>query len=422
MTRYRFVHTADLHLDSPLKSLALRNPALADATASASRRVLERIIDICMEEEADALLIAGDLYDGSLRSMKTAAFLTRQMQRLHEAGIDVFMIRGNHDAESTITRQLDLPPNVHVFPAKGGMVRIADKGVAIHGVSFSDRHAPESLLSRFRAPEGGMINIALLHTSLAGSPNHDVYAPCSVSELSAVGMDYWALGHVHKRQVHSTIPLVVMPGMPQGRDIGENGPKSVTIGEATETGITIRERVTSVAEFALIEHDLTGAADWTSAMTMIRDAMAAARSACLSQELVLRHRLSASPDMAWRLMRDIDMLGASIGDAGEAIGHVWLDKLLVGEAGLPAEASKGSTSDPVFRLAALMSEVGGDSAFMAEAESEMAALVSELPPSLRDRFGSDAGSGRDLLGELLIEGSRHVLARLARRPSGEEHS
>ena len=338
MTRYRFVHTADLHLDSPLKSLALRNPALADATASASRRVLERIIDICMEEDADALLVAGDLYDGSLKSMKTAAFLTRQMQRLHEAGIDVFMIRGNHDAESTITRQLELPPNVHVFPAKGGVKRIEAKGVAIHGVSFGERHAPESLLSRFRQPESGMVNIALLHTSLAGAPGHDVYAPCSVSELSAVGMDYWALGHVHKRQVHSTAPLVVMPGMPQGRDIGESGSKSVTIGDVTESGISIRERVTSVAEFALIDHDLTGAAYWSTAMAMIR----AGEVSRVSALFYLVPPLSAL--IAWPLLGErLTPLGWA-GMALAAVGVALVSRRAPGQPSIPSLESKAAST------------------------------------------------------------------------------
>ncbi|MBW0158398.1 metallophosphoesterase family protein [Sedimentimonas flavescens] len=137
---FRFVHTADLHLDAPLKSLALKDENLSDLVGNATRRALERIVDLCLKEQVDALLIAGDLYDGDMRSMKTAAFLVSEMERLNEAGIRVFMIRGNHDAESVLTRELELPPNVHVFTGHGGSVEISEKAVTIHGVSFAKPH------------------------------------------------------------------------------------------------------------------------------------------------------------------------------------------------------------------------------------------------------------------------------------------
>ena len=218
---FRFIHTADLHLDAPLKSLALKDDDLAELVGNATRRALERIVDLCIEEEVDALLIAGDLYDGDMRSMKTAAFLVSEMERLNAAGIAVFMIRGNHDAESVLTRELEFSSNVHVFTGHGGTEELSAKGVAIHGVSFAKPQAPESLLPKYKAPISGLFNIGLLHTSLAGAAGHDTYAPCSANDLIAHGFDYWALGHVHIRQVHSEKPHVVMPGMPQGRDIGK---------------------------------------------------------------------------------------------------------------------------------------------------------------------------------------------------------
>jgi exonuclease SbcD len=102
---FRFIHAADLHLDAPLKSLALKDEELSELVGNATRRALERIVDLCLEEKVDALLIAGDLYDGDMRSMKTAAFLVSEMERLQAADINVFMIRGNHDAESVVRHQ-----------------------------------------------------------------------------------------------------------------------------------------------------------------------------------------------------------------------------------------------------------------------------------------------------------------------------
>ena len=143
---FRFVHTADLHLDAPLRSLALKDQDLAALVGNAIRQTLVRIIDLCLEESVDALLISGDLYDGNIRSMKTAAFLVNEMERLNLGGVSVFIIRGNHDAESVLTRELEFPPNVHVFTGHSATRELLEHGVAIHGVSFAKPQAPKSLL------------------------------------------------------------------------------------------------------------------------------------------------------------------------------------------------------------------------------------------------------------------------------------
>lgn len=142
---FRFIHTADIHLDSPLLSLALKEPEAAQLVANATRQTFSNTIDLCLAEEVDALLIAGDLYDGALRSMKTAAFVTSELRRATEAGVNVFLIRGNHDAESKITRHLELPDGVHLFSRRGEAVPIPERDVVMHGMSFAKPAAPDSL-------------------------------------------------------------------------------------------------------------------------------------------------------------------------------------------------------------------------------------------------------------------------------------
>lgn len=143
---FRFVHTADIHLDSPLRSLALRNPELAELVGDASRQALITIIDLCLAERVDALVIAGDLYDGDQTSMKTARFLAAQMARLHQAGVRVYMIRGNHDAMSRITKQLILPDTVTIFGGRCQSVIQPGAGVdvAFHGLSFASPKRPKA--------------------------------------------------------------------------------------------------------------------------------------------------------------------------------------------------------------------------------------------------------------------------------------
>ena len=152
ITAFRFIHTADIHLDSPLRSLALRNRELADLIGTATRQAFTNIIDLCIDERVDALLIAGDLYDGDQTSMKTARFLAGELGRLANAGIRTFIIRGNHDAMSRISRELVLPDLVRLFDGRPGHELIergpGEKPVAIHGLSFAQPTAPESLLDR----------------------------------------------------------------------------------------------------------------------------------------------------------------------------------------------------------------------------------------------------------------------------------
>lgn len=227
---YRFVHTADIHLDSPLRSLALRRQELADLIGNATRQAFVNIVDLSLDEQVDALLLAGDLYDGDQTSMKTARFLATQVRRLNEADIRVFIIRGNHDALSKITQELVLPDSVKVFGGRAEAIAIDRKKSAlplvIHGLSFAKPHAPESLVARYKPPVEGAVNIGMMHTSLGGAVGHDPYAPCSIADLRATGFRYWALGRVHKRSVVEGDCTIVMPGNPQGRDINEAGPKN----------------------------------------------------------------------------------------------------------------------------------------------------------------------------------------------------
>ena len=255
---YRFIHTADIHLDSPLLSLALRHQELAEIIGNATRQAFVNIIDLCLDEQVDALLLVGDLYDGDQTSMKTARFLASQLRRLHEAGIRTFIVRGNHDALSKITKELVLPDSVRVFGGRAESEEINcgknEIPVVIHGISFTKPVAQESLLPKFKAPKEGAVNIGMMHTSLSGAIGHDPYAPCSIADLQATGFQYWALGHVHKRSVTRGNCTIVMPGNPQGRGIKEVGPKTISLVTVADDGsINIEERniSTHIPQFSM---------------------------------------------------------------------------------------------------------------------------------------------------------------------------
>lgn len=409
---YRFVHTADIHLDSPLKSLALRHEGLSELIGTATRVVFGRIIDLCVEEGVDALIIAGDLYDGSQTSMKTARFLVQQFGRLQEAGIRVYLIRGNHDAESRMTKELVFPETVKVFGSKAE-AQVVEKGplrLAIHGVSFATRHAPESLLDRFKPAVSGAINIGILHTSLAGAAGHDRYAPCSVAELQSTGFDYWALGHVHLRAGYPGRTTVVMPGNPQGRDIGEAGAKSVTLVTVADDGsLTVEARPTAIARFERVPVDLTGVAEWREVAARLEAVLRRARASMAEEQLVLRPILHGDTPLAWQILRDLDLLTEQAVSVSEGIGTVWIDK--VENACAPGLVAMGGGA--MAELADMVGVGATNPAVMAALEDEADKVLHALPKELRDLLGTDPATMLARRLALLGEGSAEVMAQLA---------
>ena len=413
---YRFVHAADIHLDSPLRSLALRDPDLAELIGNATRRAFVRIVDLCLDEQVDALLLAGDLYDDNQTSMKTARFLAEQIRRLHEANIRTFIIRGNHDAMCKITKELTFPDSVKVFGGRAEAISIdrtnRDTPIAIHGLSFAHPHAPESLLPRYAAPIQGAVNIGLMHTSLAGAAGHDLYAPCSIADLQIAGFQYWALGHIHKRAVVNSGCAIVMPGMPQGRDINEAGAKSVTlvtIGD--DRSVHLAEHVTSLAQFERVVVDLSAVEDWRDMVGVVAEALERARDEAVSEHLVARLRITGATPLAWRIRRDLDLLKTEADDRASLVGRCWIEKIEV--ECVATGMSAGSAGDPVSELRRLIdADVVQSDAYQAEAARIADELRSQLPQESRSILGSDDESFKAAVAELVREGADDVLARL----------
>jgi DNA repair exonuclease SbcCD nuclease subunit len=411
---YRFVHAADIHLDSPLRSLALRDTELADLVGNATRHAFANLVELCLNEQVDALLLAGDLYDGEQTSMKTARFLAAQIKRLHEAGIHVFIIRGNHDALSRITKELTFPDSVKVFGGRADVVPMELPGlaVAVHGLSFAQPKAPDSLLPRYRPPLPGMVNIALMHTSLDGAPGHDDYAPCKASELDVAGFDYWALGHIHKRSVLEVRCKVVMPGMPQGRDIGESGPKSVTLVTiADDRSIMIEERRTNVAQFETVPVNLSGIEDWPDMLDQIATDLQRMRETVASEHLVARLQLMGRTPLAWPIRGDRDLLWNEAVNQASGVGKTWIEKIDI--ACQAPEASSAAELDPVAELQRLIAQdVMPSAAYQAEIAAVAKDLRAQLPPECRHLLGSDEAGFTEALNRLVSEGAEDELARL----------
>jgi DNA repair exonuclease SbcCD nuclease subunit len=406
----KLLHTADLHLDSPLRSLALRDDRLRETVETASRTALSRLVDVAIAEEVRALLIAGDLFDGRERSARTAAFLVSAFDRLAAAGIEVFMVKGNHDAENPASGAIDFPANVHVFDGRGGKRQVGETGIWVHGVSFRDRHAPDSLLPKFGAPVPGAVNIGLLHTSLAGAPGHDPYAPCTVAELQAHGFDYWALGHVHARAVHSEAPWVVMAGMPQGRDMGEAGPKSATLLTVSEGAIAVEEVPSSVVEFRRATIDAVGVADDEDLRGRLRARLAREAAETVSDAAILRVRLAGATGRAWALRRDAAVWADVVRGIAEETGRLWIEETEIAVA--PPAGDSPAAADAVAELDALMAAIRAEPGFRADSRAEVEEALQHLPPHRRAALLPDDAALETLTDRLAAAGAETLLARM----------
>lgn len=403
----KILHTADLHLDSPLKSLALKDERLREQVQIATRTTLNRMVQYCIDENVSALIIAGDLFDGKERSAKTAAFLISALERLREAEVPVFYVKGNHDAENPVAGAFELPGNVHVFDGRGGKVQLAKEDIWIHGVSFRDKHAPEGLLPKYGPPVAGAVNIGLMHTSLSGASGHDPYAPCTVRQLTGHGFDYWALGHVHKREVYSSEPWIVMPGIPQGRDIGEFGPKSATLLKIEGSSIEIEEVPVAPVEFRVSRCDVSGVADDEDLRKCIHTHLRGEAAATNSDAAILRLSLVGQTERAWQIRRDTDVWEETIRDLAEETGCLWVEKV---ELDVVVNSEDPGVANAVSELKSIMSELRGEEGFQISAKQELDHLVSQLPPDRRQTLTPDEAASAKLLEDITDQAAISMLA------------
>lgn len=259
---FKFLHTADLHLDSPLVNLDRYDGAPIESFRSATRRALDNLVELAIREQVAFILIAGDLFDGDCRDFNTPLHLRRKLEELRAAGIRVLIIQGNHDAESGMRKafRLQLPDNVHLFATdKPETVKFNDLRVAIHGQGFADRAVEQDLSADYPKPVRNWLNIGLLHTSCGTYEGHDRYAPSSIKSLSQKGYDYWALGHIHKPMtLAGPEPWIVYPGNPQGRHIREEGPRGCVIATVEDERIDIKTHVVDVLRWAHCQVDTAG--------------------------------------------------------------------------------------------------------------------------------------------------------------------
>jgi DNA repair protein SbcD/Mre11 len=412
---FRFIHAADVHLDSPLRGLSRYDGAPVEALRGATRRAFERLVDFAIHEEVAFVLLAGDLYDGDWRDFNTGIFMSRQLGRLAEHGIQIVAVAGNHDAASRLTKALQLPGNMKLLSSRGPETVTLDAvGVAIHGQSFARDREETNLAAGYPDALAGLFNIGLLHTSLDGREGHAPYSPCTLDDLRARGYEYWALGHVHKPEIVSSDPWIVYPGCLQGRHAREDGAKGCVL-------VTVQDDVVvEVTPYPLDDvrwtccpvklQDATSISEVLDRVRgAIQDKLKEADGRVLAARVVLEgatscsEKLLASPE---QVIAQVRMLGAELGE------DLWIEKVLIHtttKRSLEAVLNKGG---PFATLLETIKDAEGEPASIPGIAEVIEELKRKLPPEAR---GPDSGLDLDdpaVIQRLVHEARQLLVGRL----------
>jgi DNA repair exonuclease SbcCD nuclease subunit len=419
---FTFIHAADIHLDSPLRGLEYHEDAPLDQIRGAARRALENLVNLAIEEQAVFVLIAGDLYDGDWRDFNTGLFFNRMMNRLKEARIRVFVVCGNHDAASSITKNLRPPDNVTFFSSrKPETVTISEINVAIHGQSFANRAIQENLSSAYPQAIPGYLNIGLLHTSLTGREGHEPYAPSTVDGLKSKGYDYWALGHIHMREVVAEEPWIIFPGNIQGRHIREKGAKGCTLVNVDEGRIIrVEHRDLDVLRWRICQADLSACRTIDNIYEQVQAALEKIMKECDGLPVMVRLELVGTTPMHQQLQKEADWwenafrgIAANLGGA-----DIWIEKIRVKTKEKMDLEALMSDDNPIGGMLKMLVGLEVSSDNISELDPEMGAFLAKLPAEIRGGEEPFDPTQPEQWGEICSDVKEILIARLLHAGGG----
>lgn len=416
MSVFKFIHTADIHLDSPLRGLSRYEGAPVESIRGATRETFQGLVQTAIEEEVAFIVIAGDVFDGDWKDYNTGLFFASQMSRLREKEIRVYLLSGNHDAASRITKKIKMPGNVQSFSTRKPETKILrDLDVALHGQGFARPEITENLAEKYPGAVDGLFNIGVLHTSATGRKGHEPYAPCNVETLTSKGYDYWALGHVHKREVLCESPWIVFPGNIQGRHIRETGSKGCTIVNVDSDGAAqIEPLKLDVIRWAQLTVDCTGVETGEDAVQKVRSALEAELANSEGRMLAARVEIIGSCLAHKKLISDPERWINQIRTEATDIsgGEVWVEKTFL-HTTHPVDINELAISkSPIGELLRLIHKIDSDSQQLLELSNGLSNLKDKLP---RELFQGDEKidlESADGIRGILAEARKLLLSRL----------
>ncbi|TWT99006.1 metallophosphoesterase family protein [Neorhodopirellula pilleata] len=412
---FKFIHCADIHLDSPLRGLEKYEGAPVDEIRGAVRRAMNHLFELAIEEKVTFVLIAGDIYDGKWDDHQTGLYFVKWLSRFHEHDIPVYAITGNHDAANKMTKFLHLPSNpngqaVMLSSQFAETVRLDDIGVAIHGRGFADQEERENLVLDYPTPVSGYFNIGMLHTSLDGAVGgeHQRYAPCSPADLWQREYQYWALGHVHTRKHHHKPDQtpIVFPGNLQGRHVRETGPKGCELVTVDNAGnVSLSFQTLDVFRFEICDVDVGGVREPDEVFGRFNEAMQPLVTTANGLPIAVRVIVSGASEAHNRWLSDLETWQQSIrANAFSIDADVWIEKVQFKTQPLRTLSAEDMSEGAIAELMRCFEEAqdGGDlvSELLAELEPLRKKLPIELQSDHDQWIPGDAASLREILAEV----------------------
>lgn len=418
----KFLHAADIHLDSALHGLERYEGAPFDEIHGATRRAFDLLIETAIDEEVSFVLLAGDLYDGDWKDYNTGLYFVERLGRLRDAGIRVFMVAGNHDASSQITKHLRLPDNARMLATRAPeQIILDDLDVAINGQGFATRAVTDDLSRSFPQGDPHLFNIGLLHTCLDGKPGHEPYAPCTVDGLRSKGYQYWALGHVHTREEVSRDPWIVFPGNCQGRHIREAGPKGCTLVTVENAEVAaVEHRDLDVMRWSLCQIDVTDGDNlddiYSHVGTGMQSVLDAAGGRPAAVRLILQgacpaHSALHADREHW--LQEYRALATGLGGPG-----VWLEKLVLETTPSVSDGGVLGGGDALGGLLCAIREMELDDSALARLADEVSPLRQKLPADILGGDDRYDPTDAQVLKETLEEIKELLVIRLLSSDSG----
>jgi DNA repair exonuclease SbcCD nuclease subunit len=355
---------------------------------TATRDAFTNLVTEAIEQAIDFMVIAGDLYDGTWKDHNTGIFFCKEMGRLKKAGIPVYLLFGNHDAESEMTKKLQLPDNVFSFDTRKPSTFCLDHlKVALHGRSFKEKETFENLVTGYPSPVPGMLNIGVLHTALEGNAAHATYATCSLDELHAKGYHYWALGHVHEHQIFEGASTVVFPGNLQGRHIRETGPRGAVIVTADEQCVQdINRLFVDVLRWASLEVNVTDCQSLADVVRLIGHALdelveSSSSTIPTAVRVTVTGKTAAHGDLfGLELQLRAEVLALAVAMGSE---RLWIEKVKVATSAVDEGESVRARADALSDLQDILQAAESDPEFLKSLQAELMGLVSKAPLELQ---------------------------------------
>ena len=407
----RFVHAADLHLDAPFQGITATDPRIGAELADATYAAFKRVVETCLTRDVAFLVIAGDAYNSADKSLRAQLRFRTEMERLAEAGIEVFIVNGNHDPQSGWSAGLSLPETVHVFPTdrveRIEVVRNGEVIAAVYGRSFARAAEVTNLALGYHRDASDPVAIGVLHANVGGNGDYEPYAAATLDDLRSARMDYWALGHIHKQEVLAEHPWIVYAGSPQGLNPKETGPHGCLVVEISRGGATTLEHVeTAPIAWAQTQLDASEATDLEDIRALLLRACedirtesgrhTVARIALVGRSAA--HADLSRPGVAEQLFDDIRAEGAV------DTPWVWIDRLVDRTSPLIDLDELRSGPDFAAELVRIADELAADPVALDKTVDELASpLATTLSGYCRQLAATEAlDRARDAALDLLL--------------------